>query len=76
MGLLAPLFARSYPVRLLYTLSWFLFCLPPSILFTSFNYMDGMLGLWRIFCFGTGFTMRVHGEKPPVDEPALWVANH
>ena len=54
----------------------FLSCLPLSIVFTTFNYMDGMLGLWKFFCLATGFTMRVHGPKPPLGEPALWLANH
>ena len=76
MGIVGRLFAASYPLRLVFTLSMFLSCLPLSILFTTFNSMDGMLGLWKYFCFVTGFTMRVHGPKPPLDEPALWVANH
>ena len=76
MGFAGRLLASSPPLRLVYTLTMFLSCLPLSIVFTTFNYMDGMLGLWKFFCLATGFTMRVHGPKPPLGEPALWLANH
>ena len=76
MGLFQPLFKHFFPLRLAWALGWFLLCLPFSIVFTSLNYMDGMLGLWTVYTKAMGMTMRVHGEKPPLDKPALWLANH
>jgi 1-acyl-sn-glycerol-3-phosphate acyltransferase len=76
MGFVAVLFRHSYPLRLAWGMLVFLVLLPFTLLFSALNWMDGMLATWTVFCAAMGMTMRVHGERPPLDEPALWLANH
>jgi len=76
MGLLQPLFTHSYVLRLTWGLGVFACLVPFTLLFSVLNWMDGMLHIWTIWTAAMGMTTLVHGERPPLDQPSVWVANH
>jgi hypothetical protein len=75
-GPLAVLLARSEALRIVYLLLVFIPVSSMGLLISFTGRMGLMVPLWHLFAACMGVTQRVHGPKPPVDEPAVWVSNH
>lgn len=75
-GPVAVLLARSEALRIVYLILVFIPVSLAGLLISFTGRMGLMVPLWHSFAACMGVTQRVHGAKPPADEPAVWVSNH